>query len=305
MKLNSPTLAPRNMGGMFVCHPRALNLTASARQGLTLLSDIHLGAPQCDLPLLQKHLRQAARKQDRLLINGDLLDCILVKDPKRYKPHALHRRLHGVGDILGTVIDWAVELLGPYANLIDLVATGNHEESCTSQHSLDPISQVVKRLQEKVTAPGHRIHYGGYTGFIRYPLVAPSVLSHGSNFTIFYWHGAGPAGGPGGALQEFAVRGAFVEGVDLVWYAHRHLRVVSQIEKVSCPVRGSEPVCRPQWLVRTGAYLRTFGGQTQDHWARKGRQGNYGADALHAPYGRGGLRVVLSAAHPLGRIEVV
>ncbi len=56
--------------------------------------------------------------------------------------------------------------------------------------------------------------------------------------------------------------------------------------------------------MRTGGYLIPYGGgQSQDHVHKQGRRSNYAADALHTPYGRGGLRLVLNPSSS-SRVEL-
>lgn len=292
-----------NTGGCVVCRPAPLFRASttppgSDSQGVYLMSDTHIGAPNADYDLMAEELKLAARRRDRVLVNGDVMDLILTKDAKRFSPTALHPRLRGREDLVNAAVDWAEELFSPYANLIDMICLGNHSSTVSKYSSVDPIALLVQRLQAKVTTPGHRVHHGGYTGFVQYRFEKQGF----GPFTIFYWHGAGAgSGGLGGALGEFGSKGSFVEGADLLWYGHRHVRAVSQLEKLSCPRRGHSPVLRKQWVVRTGAYLRPYGGQTQESIRKRGRRGNYAADSLCSPYGTGGLRVVL---YPDGRSEV-
>ena len=291
-------------GGLMLCRP---SVPLRSDQGISLLSDLHLGSPQTDEGLIKKELDQAFLRKDRINFNGDLFDAILAGDAKRYRPDAIHPRLHGTADVLGLALDWAEELLSPYVDHVDMIGIGNHETSVEKHHSLDLVGTLVKRLQTAVRVKGHRIHYGGYAGFLRYKVERSTEQKQGhrsgDSLTIFYWHGHGGGSGLGGALGEFASKGSFIEQADIHWHAHRHIRLAAPVERISCSA-SSAPASRTCWYIRTAAYMNSYSGQTQEHWLRKGRKSNYGADALHAPYGRGGARVVLCGSARKLRVEL-
>lgn len=274
-----------------LCRPAAPLLPG---QGVTLLSDLHIGSPLTDEALITADLNSALVRHDRILINGDIFDAILTADTKRFRPNAVAPWLHGVNDILGMALDRAESLLVPYAHLIDMIGLGNHEASLEKYHSLEPCSILVKRLQ---TRTKHSIFYGGYTGFVRYRLARTKQqeAKHraGSSLTIFYWHGAGGGSSLSSALGEFGSKGGFVEGADVHWYAHKHVRLACPLERIRCSPAGTGPSRRTLWLVRTGAYMRAYEGQSQASWIKKGRVGNYAADTLLSPSAQGGMRLVL------------
>ncbi len=287
------THAP-STGGLIITHPAPLEFTSTKReQGVFLLSDLHIGAANADYKMMERELQVAASRGDRIVINGDLFDMILAHDAKRFTPSVLHKRLRGCEDLINRAVEWGVELLEPYAKLIDAIGVGNHETSVGKYHNCDPIALLLSRLH--TTNP--RISHAGYSGFIRYSAQLPRLSGArkqvAPSFTLFYWHGAGGGAGLGGALGEFGSKGGFIEGADAVWYAHKHVRVVSQLERLSCPRRGHRPRVKTQWLIRTGGYLQPYGGQSQGNLQAKGRRGNYSADALHTPFARGGVRLVL------------
>lgn len=111
-------------GGMVISRP-AFKLTNPAT--FTLMSDLHLGAANINYKLIEKELQTAKEHGDRILLNGDIFDMILVKDAKRFSPDVLHPRLRGRRDLVNAAVEWGAELLGPYADLIDMIGVGNHE----------------------------------------------------------------------------------------------------------------------------------------------------------------------------------
>lgn len=271
-------------GPLCVCEPARLK--AGAERGVFLLSDLHLGAAACDQRLLEAELAAARKNKDRVCVNGDVFDLILTRDDKRYSPAALHPRLQGRDDLVNAAVDMAYDLLSPYADLLDMVGVGNHETAVEKRGNTDPVALLIRRLDEAPVArrAGHRVRHGGYAGFLRYR------FEGGPRHEIFYWHGSG-GGSFASGLSEFVKKGRPVEGADTVWFGHRHVRTVSQLERWVVGPRGVTH--HPQWLIRTGAYLASHGVQTPEDALARGRRGNYAADALLAPTGRGGVRLVL------------
>lgn len=268
-----------NTGGLIVCRPRPLSLPC----GLTLLSDLHIGARSVDYKLIEKELRDAEKNNDRILINGDVFDAIIPSDKKRYRPSALHSRLSGVDDISNKIVDWAFELLSPYAHLIDMIGAGNHDDALTKNNSFDPVLALVDRLNDYLTVK--TISYGGYCGFICYRIATKGRKL----FNIFYHHGFGKS-----KLSDQYSQLHWIEGVDVVWLGHLHSRTNAHYVRMSPPAYGSTSEYRDVRFVRTGAYINTYKGQSQKSIHKSGGVVNYGVLAAHHPYGTGGARILLS-----------
>jgi hypothetical protein len=290
-------------GGPTVVRPQLPPFAGvSARQGFFLLSDLHLGHPATDVRLFQADLEDAVARKDRILLGGDALDLILTQDGKRYRPSSIHRRLQGTDDLVGAALIWGTELLAPAAaaGLLDVVGTGNHETAVEKHHSFDVTARLVADLQ-KLAPAGHKIHYAGYGGYILYKLAGPGWSAP---FNLFYWHGAGGAGGgeaaPAGDLFR---RSAFIEGADVLWFGHLHQKLVMPEAKLQPPRKGHKIQERTVWLVRTASYLKTYRGQGPKSMARHGRLGNYAADNLMRPRSPGGVRLVVSASAAGTEIE--
>lgn len=278
-------------GPMVVVTPAVL--PAGKEQGLFLLSDIHVGAGCMDSQLLWRELQAAKHRNDRIAINGDVFDMILTRDAKRYSPSALHPRLQGRDDVVNESVQMAYEMLAPVVMNLDMVGCGNHEVSPEKHGNVDPVAVLLDRLNDLASRKNHVIAHGGYGGFLRY--------RHGSHrHEIFYWHGAG-GGGLGSAFSEFVTKGAAVEGADAMWFGHRHVRAVGQLERLT--VRPGGVTKRRQWILRTGGYLDSHGFQTPADVKKHGRRGNYAADAMLLPAGRGGVRLVLKP-DGTSRVEV-
>ena len=289
-------------GGFVISRPKPIIVNNGYTQGLTLMSDLHIGAPQVDYKLIDKELKLAKENGDRILINGDIWDLILPKDHKRFTPSVLHPRLHGRTDVVNAAIDWAVEILSPYAHLIDMIGLGNHETSIEKFHSLDPLSILIHKLQEQLPAKNkdHQINYGGYTGFVDYRFrwneggkVEDDNRGGGRNRVVVYYHHGSGADAPVTKGTIDMARKGWVRA-DLVWMGHKHVRLSSHILQMSCPEVGVQPVFHDVRQVISGAYFDTYVGQAQDTIRKHGRRTNYAADAGFAPQGKGGARLLLT-----------
>lgn len=270
-----------------VCRPEPLEMELGAEAGLTLMSDLHIGAPQVNYKLIQRELSDASKRNDRILINGDVFDAILSSDRKRFTPDCLHPRLQGRRDILNSAIEWAVDLLKPYAHQIDLIGIGNHESALEKHHSFEPVSVLVYELNRD----GGNVHYGGYTGFVDYRIRSFKSRAHSRRWVLYYHHGSGGASPVTKGMIDFNRKDVFVNA-DCIWMGHKHNRWNASTERISCPESGHHVKMSQVRHVMTGAYFNTYVGQSQQSLREHGRRTNYAADAGLAPQGQGGARVV-------------
>ena len=280
------------LGGMHICRPAPLCISPQKTAGLRLMSDLHIGAAHVDYKLIERELEDALKNQDRVLINGDLLDLILPKDAKRYQPTAVHPRVGKRPDQINAAVEWAVELLEPVAHLIDMIGVGNHETAVQKWHSVDPTLLILYELEKisKQRDPEHVIHYGGYTGFMDYRVKARTDGTGGYRWILYYHHGSGGAAPVTKGMIDFARKDVFIEA-DFIWMGHKHNRLVSAVEKIRCPMSGEQPDVRAAYHCMTGAYFQTYMGQSQSSVRKHGRRSNYAADLGLAPGGKGGMRV--------------
>lgn len=224
-----------------------------------LISDVHLGATNCDLKLFHSTLQYARDTDSRILINGDLFDALVPSDSSRFVPDSVHPRLRSSNDILGSAVDWAVSLLHPYHDLIDMVGMGNHEVTVEEKHGVDLIKLLIGRLSP-------RIRYGGYSGFLFY-----------KGLKLFYHHG----------MKRTEI--PHIEGVDVIWSGHFHTKSVEEIIRLSA-LSSRKVSSRSLFHIQTGSFLTTYapvnGSRTPIH-------NNYSVKAGWGPQGKGGCRVIL------------
>lgn len=286
------------LGGLHICRPEPLLIPPNGSVGLRLMSDLHIGAAHVDYSLIKKEIADAVEKNDRIAVNGDVLDLILPKDHKRYSPTALHPRVADRSDVVNASVDWAVEILSPAAHLINMIGVGNHETAVEKYHATDVTRLLIDKLEAIAMkrGPMHVIHYGGYTGFIDYRLRSSVRDKGGYRFVVYYHHGSGGNAPVTRGLIDFNRKDTWVDA-DLIWMGHKHQRLTVAVEKIRCPLQGDEPDVRDVRHVMTGAYFKTYCGQSQASVRQHGRRSNYAADAGLGPGGKGGARVELRVNH--------
>lgn len=281
------------LGGFHINRPEPMKVPYGESTSLTLMSDLHIGAAHVDYKLIEKEIETARENGDRVLINGDLLDLILAKDAKRYSPEAVHPRLAGRSDMINAAITWAAELLAPVAGQIDMIGIGNHETAVSKWHGVDPTLLVIYELERSIREQKkeHTIHYGGYTGFVDYRVRQDET--HGIRWVLYYHHGSGASAPVTKGMIDFNRKDVFIDA-DVIWMGHKHNKLSVTVEKLSCPEAGDQPKVKEVRHIMTGAYFKTYHGQSQASVRQYGRRSNYAADMGLAPQGRGGVRILLT-----------
>lgn len=245
---------------------------------LWLMSDLHLGASSTNEKRIKEELQEAVDSGARILINGDVIDGILPKDP-RYQPSVIVEQLRGKDALINSTIEYVVEFLDPYVHNIDEISDGNHELSVLSHNSGDILDMVVKVLNLK---HGTNIKHGSYIGFVTWHfgrLNSTSVISYRG----FRSHGYTKSAPVSKGIMEFARNADSIEGVDFQWLGHSHDVTMHPTSKLF-PGRNGEPQYKEQWNIRTGSYMMHSEGS---YPTRKGM--------LPKPHGGAGIELTFKA----------
>ncbi len=263
---------------------------------LLFMSDLHIGAAECDKQLIRSELEWAKANDARVLIAGDVFDLILPKDHRRFDPSVLDPVLHGKTSVVNAALSLAVDILGPFASQLHMIGTGNHESMMGKHHSLDPIALLIERLQERAR-PKHTIHHGAYTGAVVLPY-ANSGGGDGGAFRIWYHHGVGAGAPVTRGMIDFARASAYVENANALWMGHKHHRYAVSTEARVVPQHGSKMIERHVWHLMTGAYTGAgegsqldSGGCYQQQWA---------VEKGFAPQGKGGIKMEVTIRRQKG-----
>jgi UDP-2,3-diacylglucosamine pyrophosphatase LpxH len=201
-----------------------------------LMSDLHIGHVACRQKLIAAELAAARAAGARILINGDVFDAINPKD-KRFALSQIAKPLRGEDDMEAAAVGMAVKLLGPYADLIDLIGVGNHEEAWIRRSAADMVGRLIRELHAGLKAQGiaHTIRHGGISGFIRTylsydtdaPLARNSTVPRALTHTLAYHHGSGGDAPITKGQIEFSRKVAHVIA-DAYWMGHKHNKTFSE-----------------------------------------------------------------------------
>jgi len=296
---------------MFVASKRLLRKGEIA---FTLMSDLHLGAPNVNYDSIHSDLEGARANGDRILLNGDIFDAILPTDKKRFRMEAIDEKLRGHSDILNRLVEQAFQELSPYADLIDLIAIGNHEESVEKYHSFDPVQALVYRLNQ---IPGADVRYGGISGFFDYRITEPRNTeaargrnNHGGDrwrYLIFYHHGSGGSAPVTKGIISFNRMETWVEA-DLLWVGHGHNKILDATTVRVTVSNNGNLIFRPCRAVMTGGYLWNHEPDTsEDYMAGGTKRVSYAESKNLPPQESGGARVIVPLLEnaQIGRVRVV
>lgn len=270
-------------GGIYLCNPRPICCTKK-EQGLFLASDPHLGSAQTNYELLESELKQAFRRNDRILLNGDIFDNNLP-GMKKHNPSSLHKDLQGCNDPMNRCMEMAEKIFLPFVKNIDLIGEGNHDARSEKVLGYNPVTALVERLNSK---SGSSIAYGGYCGLLNYAITLNDDLT--TNYVIYYHHGYGGGSGLSASLRDFEDL-MQIEDVDLFWLGHRHSKLNAHIRRFS-PSLVTGLSLREVRFVRTGSYQDEFASITAQDFAERGSGSSYVLEKGLPPCGLGGVRVI-------------
>jgi hypothetical protein len=242
-----------------------------------LMSDLHIGHIACRQKLIAAELAAARAAGARILINGDVFDAINPKD-KRFALSQIAKPLRGEDDMEAAAVGMAVKLLGPYADLIDLIGVGNHEEAWIRRSAADMVGRLIRELhagmRERAKAEtdpeigialaGHQIKHGGIAGFIRTRISydvrsrfarnskVPRSLTH----TLAYHHGSGGDAPVTKGQIEFSRKVAHVIA-DAYWMGHKHHKTFAEDCILSLSAK-DQIEYRQRLSIQTASYLENW-----------------------------------------------
>ena len=216
-----------------------------------LISDLHWDNPKCDRDLLKKHLDEALKGNNDILINGDLF-CLMqgAYDPRKSKSDI--REEHNVANYFDAIINTAVDWFTPYAHLIKLVGYGNHETSILKRQETDIIERFVTLLNYKC---GSSVQVGGYGGWVRFNF---DDGHHSNTFKLKYMHGFGGGGAVTRGTIQHNRMSVNVEGADGIWMGHVHedYEMTYTVEELTSK---DTVQLRDILMIRTSAYKEEYG----------------------------------------------
>ena len=210
------------------------------------IADIHLGNKACDVNAFKEYLSDS--NENTLFVGiGDLLDCVVVKDLKRYRKSADDTQGDSVVD---EQIDRAEEILRPYRDRIVGLGHGNHEDEIVKRAGTNPIKRICKRLD---------VPFLGYSGLIK---LIFSITKNGERVgrvrtvIIRYHHGWGGGSRTQGAdLTKFSKDLSYWDA-DIFLYGHVHRQQTDSVPRLG--LCGEKLISKPKIMCICGTFLKTY-----------------------------------------------
>jgi len=197
-----------------------------------LISDVHIDSEHCDTKLFTQHLEMAKSEGAKVIIGGDLLDAMQSRHDPRRSMAELKSELKR-DDYADALVEFAVNLLKPYAQSILALCDGNHETAIHRYTQSLVLSRIAREL-----------------GVAKLPYREMIVLRQGARqHRIWYAHGAGSHNAQvTRGIIDVARQSAWID-CDVIWNGHTHTAYVMPF------TRFDGAGLRLVWAIRTPSYL--------------------------------------------------
>lgn len=199
------------------------------------IGDIHLGNKFHNPRYLQDALRFADknRRRTRIILMGDMME-VATKT-------SVGRSVYDESYPTQKQFEVMVETFKPYADIIDLVVEGNHEERIIRDTSFEIVQEFCHRI-------GRFDAYGQFSGIVNYR------MDTGMTYSVYAWHGAT------GGITESSVINAMLKMREsalahIYLMGHTHKLMKFEREVFLPAPEGNEPAVLKQMFVNTGASL--------------------------------------------------
>ena len=212
------------------------------------MSDMHLDAPDHDRDRLIEDLEFFKEHNADIFIGGDNWSMLMNGDRKRYTPS--QARYPGEDAHINHAINEAVDVLTPYAHLIKVMLSGNHEETTLKFHGIDPTAALIDRLNEKT---GSSIEYLGYQGFIRLSY----KYANGNETRMVDIKAHHGAGGAAEVSKGTITEQRFIHSniADIYWNGHTHYSLVMPCDNAAYLDNKGVPRARTRLALVSAPYV--------------------------------------------------
>lgn len=224
-----------------IVHTQKINYKYGDTIKIKVLADWHVGNAHCDEKCIKKYLEDSDDKTYFIGL-GDLMDCIITSDLKRYRKSSDGTE----GDeIIDKQVDKVSSWLEPYKENIIILGTGNHEDNITKRTGSNP----SKRLCEKLNCK-----YGGYSYLLK--LVFSESGNRGRTVVIRAHHGwGGGSRTTGGEITKYS-KDVNSWIADLHVYGHGHKLQSDRMVRLG--LFGDKLKAKSKHIVLCGSFLKTF-----------------------------------------------
>jgi len=259
--------------------------------------DLHYGIKNSDVNSFIKEMKEAKERNARIILIGDIFDSIFPYGDKRWNPSLLIPELRERDDAPIHAVSLMASILKPFAKNINVIGMGNHEASVLKYLGIDMIKLLTMTLNHFLD--GHKILYGGYTGYLGYRF---KIKSGGSMkvFKILYHHGSG-GGSPVTKGMIDVNRKETNWNYDLFVFGHKHHCFAVRDVTISPVFRKDNQgyiLSTDNRAIQTGAFYRNYPENSNTDLA------SYEEIKQHSPKPIGGVFVTVSLQrHKISRLK--
>ena len=205
------------------------------------IGDVHYGNSYCDKRSFKEFLADSDDNTYFFGI-GDLMDCIIVKDMKRYDKHSDDSP---TGAIIDDQVNGIYEILEPYKNKIIGLGRGNHESTIIKYCGTDPTARLCEKLG---------CAYLGYSGLVK--IILREDEGRGRTVIIRWHHGWGGGSRTQGADLTKYSKDTTHWDADVYLYGHVHRKQSDSIPRIG--LAGSKVISKPKLIGICGTFLKTY-----------------------------------------------
>lgn len=282
-----------------------INLEGKKRYPLFFMSDFHSDDNDFDEEAFETDIEAAIQRGCGIFVGGDVYSLLLPKDMKRFTgSRAKMGDEHPIDAYVNNAVLSTAERFKPYVNHIHAIGVGNHESSSVKFNGVDPVQLLIHELNKyRDIDKFGKIQQMGYKGFITLRFKRPYEESHYDHAYIWYDHGRGGGAVVTKGMIDITRTISYVEGVDVVWLQHKHVRWADPSIKKWFPNQRGEPAIRRIIGMITGTYQKDL--VIDDYEKTSGYVIHFGEEKQFAPQGTGGIQIDFEPAKTrLTRTEI-
>lgn len=235
------------------------------------IGDVHEGEINCQHDQLTAAVKQIAeRKRDnpntKTILMGDLINCIVPSDKKRFNPSEFDRfyAIHDLIDLPKKQSERVNKFLEPIKGTVDAILVGNHEEEYIKQHNFNIYKEIYEKYPTAIPL--------GYVGLFRYFVkIKHDTTSHILDLALN--HGTGSSSGdlPGSAINRTFKAFTWFDA-DISIMGHIHKLAAEPFEVIALNATGTNLRREFKWHGCSGCFLRTYEPGNRNYFEGNGKK---------------------------------